>query len=174
VSGDTGAGVEVPRTVAGIDWENWRPVDVATLCFVIRGAEILLIRKLRGIGAGKINGPGGRLEPGETLEACAIREVEEEVGVTPLGLEPRGEQKFQFTDGYSIHVHVYIAQGCTGETRESDEAVPLWTPLDAIPYGEMWQDDIIWLPRMLAGERCSGRYVFDDDLMLDHVLDDTR
>ena len=49
-----------------IDWERWQPRERATLLFVIRGGEILLIRKLRGLGAGKINGPGGRIDAGET------------------------------------------------------------------------------------------------------------
>ena len=54
-----------------IDWSAWQPVDRATLLFVVRDGEILLIHKKRGIGAGKINGPGGRLDPGESTLACA-------------------------------------------------------------------------------------------------------
>ena len=161
----------VPRRVAEIEWSSWKPVDVATLCFVVCDERILLIRKKRGIGAGKINGPGGRLEPGETLEECAIREVEEELCVTPIGVVAMGEQRFQFLDGYAIHVHVYLASGCSGEARETDEALPLWTPIDQIPYDEMWEDDILWLPRVLDGIHCSGRYVFDDDKLLDYQLD---
>jgi 8-oxo-dGTP diphosphatase len=161
----------VPRTIAEIDWTTWKAVDTATLCFVVRHEEILLIRKRRGIGAGKINGPGGRIEPGETPLACAVREVEEEVCVTPRNLSAMGEQRFQFIDGYSIHVHVFVAADCTGEVRTTDEAIPLWTPLSAIPYEEMWEDDILWLPRVLAGNPCSGRYIFEDDRLLDHVLD---
>lgn len=162
---------QVPRTVDGIEWASWRPVDTATLCFVVRGGEILLIRKKRGIGAGKINGPGGRLEPGETIVQCAVREVEEELCVSPFGLSAVGEQRFQFIDGYSIHVHVFLANGCHGDAKETEEAIPVWTPLDAIPYPEMWEDDIIWLPRVLGGTPCSGRYVFDDDRLLDYRLD---
>ena len=159
------------RSVAEIEWSSWEPDDVATLCFVVRDGEILLIRKKRGIGAGKINGPGGRVEPGESVLACAVREVEEELGVTPTGLVAMGEQRFQFVDGYAIHVHVYLARDCSGEAYETDEAVPLWTRLDQIPYDEMWEDDIIWLPRLLEGIVCSGRYVFDDDKLLDYELD---
>jgi len=165
------APLRVPRRVAEIDWSAWKPVDVATLCFVVRDGEILLIRKKRGLGAGKINGPGGRVEPGETPLACAVREVQEELCVTPTGLVARGEHRFQFVDGYSIHVHVFTAEDCEGEARETDEAVPQWTPLDAIPYGEMWEDDEIWLPMMLAGTPFDGRYIFDDDKLLDYVID---
>ncbi len=153
-----------------IDWSRWTPRDVATLLFVVRGGEALLIRKKRGLGAGKINAPGGRLDPGETPSECAVREVQEELGVTPRAPRERGELSFQFADGYSLHCHVFTADGCDGEAVETDEAVPRWTPLDAIPYDEMWRDDAVWLPRMLAGYGFRGRFVFDGDAMLDHEL----
>ena len=99
------------QAIADIDWSTWVPREVATLCFVIRQEEILLIRKLRGLGAGKLNGPGGRLEPGESLLDCAVREVQEELCVTPTGLVRGGEIRFQFLDGYSLHIHCYRASG---------------------------------------------------------------
>lgn len=134
----------------------------------MRDDEILLIRKKRGLGAGKVVGPGGRLEPGESVLECAIRETVEEVGVVPEDPRLRGELRFQFRDGYSVHVHVFTSVGFAGEIRESDEALPLWTRQDAIPYGEMWEDDQIWIPWMLGGLAFEGRYVFDGDRMLDH------
>jgi len=72
-----------------IDWDRWQPRERATLLFVIRGGEILLIRKLRGLGAGKINGPGGRIDAGETPLACAVREVEEELPGWKVLVGPR-------------------------------------------------------------------------------------
>ena len=122
------------RRVADIDWTNWTAVDPATLVFVIRNGKALLIRKKRGLGAGKINAPGGRLESGETPDACAVREVREELGVTPLGLVKLGEHRFQFVDGYSIYVHVYRASDLRGVPVETDEAVPIWVGLDEIPF----------------------------------------
>ena len=158
-------------TLADIDWSAWRAVDRATLTFVLDGDRVLLIRKKRGLGAGKVNGPGGRLEPGEAPIDCATREVEEELGVTPLGLEYRGENLFQFVDGYSIHVYAFVASGYRGKVRETDEAAPLWTDLGAIPYDEMWEDDRLWLPHALAGRAPRGRYIFDGDRMLDWELE---
>jgi 8-oxo-dGTP diphosphatase len=153
-----------------IDWDQWEPVDRATLLFVIRDGEILLIHKKRGIGAGKINGPGGRLEPGESTFACALREVEEELHVVPTGVSHHGELSFQFVDGYSIHVSVFRATGCRGEPTETDEARPCWVPVDQIPYDRMWADDEIWLPMLLAGGSFRGRAVFDGDKMLSHDI----
>lgn len=160
-----------PRRLDDIDWAQWQAVDQATLTFVIEEHRLLLIRKKRGLGAGKINGPGGRLEPGESPGACAVREVEEELGITPRGLSARGELRFQFTDGYSIHVFVFSASHYEGDPRETEEAIPIWCPLDAVPYDEMWADDVLWLPRLLAGERIGGRFVFDGDELLDHHLE---
>lgn len=163
--------MEAARSIEEIDWTVWTPVDRATLLFVVREERILLIRKKRGLGAGKINGPGGRLEPGESPRDGAIREVQEELCVVPTEIDPRGELRFQFVDGYSIHVHVFAAANCHGEARETAEAVPLWTDLDAIPYDEMWADDRHWLPLMLRREPFAGRFLFDGDRMLDFVLE---
>jgi len=149
-----------------VDWERWVPDDRATLVFVVAGDEILLIRKKRGLGAGKINGPGGKLEAGESPLESAVREVREELRVTPTGMEHAGELSFQFTDGYAIHVHVFRAQGCDGRPEETAEAEPLWTPLDRIPFDEMWADDRLWIPHLLAGDFFTGRFVFDGDAML--------
>jgi 8-oxo-dGTP diphosphatase len=101
---------------------------------------------------------------------CAVREVEEELCITPLNPEPRGELRFQFLDGYSIHVHVFTANGYRGRAQETDEAIPLWTPLRSIPYEEMWADDLLWLPEVLAGQTVCGYFLFDGDRMLDHLL----
>lgn len=150
--------------------ENWRAVHTATLLFVLNGTNVLLIRKKRGLGAGKINGPGGKLDPGETPRECAIREVEEELRITPADLHERGELRFQFADGYSIHVHVYVAHNYSGIPQETDEAVPLWFPVDEIPYDEMWEDDRIWLPQVLNRQTVSGRFIFEGDRMLDQEV----
>jgi len=158
------------RRLDEIDWAAWKPIAPATLVFTLVGGRVLLIRKKRGLGAGKINGPGGKLEPGETLAACALREVEEELCVRPLGLRPAGEHRFQFVDGYSTHVTVYLASGLAGEPQETDEARPLWFASDEIPYDEMWEGDRLWLPHLLAGGRARGRFLFDGDHMLDYAL----
>jgi len=160
------------RTVAEIDWAHWQPVDKGTLLFVVQDRQILLIRKKRGLGAGKINGPGGRLDDGESPLECAIREVGEELCVRPSGIREGGQLLFQFVDGYSIHVWVFRADDVAGTPEETDEASPLWVDLDAIPYEQMWPDDEIWLPLLLERRPFHGRFVFDGDHMLDYELTD--
>jgi len=78
-----------------IDWSKWQPRETATLMFVRMDGMVLLIRKLMGMGAGLINAPGGRVDPGETPEQGAIRESQEELHVTPIGVKKAGELAFQ-------------------------------------------------------------------------------
>ena len=120
-----------------IDWSTWTPRERANLCFIVKDGRVLLIRKKRGLGAGKINGPGGKVEPGETTLESAIRETQEEIGVTPREIEERGVLHFQFTDGYSLHCVVFVAADFHGEPIETAEATPLWFDLEAIPFEEM-------------------------------------
>jgi 8-oxo-dGTP diphosphatase len=153
-----------------IDWTQWTPQERATLLFVRRDRQVLLIRKKRGLGAGKINGPGGRLDDGESPLQCAIREVQEELCVTPTNVQPRGELAFQFVDGYALFVYVFGAEGCEGEPQETDEAIPIWTSLDAIPFDEMWADDRLWFPHLLNDRPFRGYFLFAGDKMLGHTL----
>lgn len=153
-----------------INWNNWVPSEIASLVFIIKNGRILLIHKKRGLGAGKINGPGGKLEKNETIDECAVREVQEELGVTPLNIEYIGNNCFQFIDGYSLQVFIFSANDYLGEIIETDEAIPLWIEVEAIPYHNMWEDDQYWLPALLEGQQFAGQYIFDDDKLIDHTI----
>lgn len=159
------------RKLQDIDWTLWTPRQRATLLFVVRDGQMLLIHKKRGLGAGKINGPGGHIEPGESPREAAIRETREELRVEARGVRESGELFFQFVDGLSLHVHVFRADGCAGEPEETDEAIPLWVPTDNVPYDRMWQDDPYWLPLMLTRVAFRGFFLFDNDRLLDRRVD---
>ena len=146
-----------------IDWGQWTPEMRATLMFIRDGNEVLLMRKLRGIGAGKINAPGGKIEPGETPLEGAIRETQEELLVTPLEPRKMGELFFAMSDLPDIFVHVFMAKAFSGKAGETEEALPRWTRISEIPYDMMWEDDEHWLPRMLEGETFRGYFYFESE-----------
>lgn len=143
----------------------------ATLLFVIRDGEILLIRKKRGLGAGKMNGPGGKIDAGETPVQCAVREVEEELCITVLDPVEIGILRFQFVDGLAIECHVFRATEFSGNVQETAEAKPHWTPLDAIPLHEMWEDDRYWMDHLVHTRKFRGYFEFDGELMLSKRMD---
>src|SRR5262245_55242266 len=53
--------------------------------------RVVMIRQYRHATSGYLlEVPAGTLDPGETPEACALREVEEETGVKAARLDPLG------------------------------------------------------------------------------------
>jgi 8-oxo-dGTP diphosphatase len=96
----------------------------ATLCYIVRDEpdrRVLLGRKKRGFGAGKLNGFGGKIRPNETVCAAAVREVWEETGlaVSPEALQPAGTVTFFFPGqpSFDLHVHVFLVTVWAGEAR---------------------------------------------------------
>ena len=152
------------------DWATWQPRVRATLLFIVREEKILLIHKKRGFGAGKINGPGGKVDPGETPLESALRETFEELGIKPMGTQASGELHFQFRDGFSLHCTVFLAHAFEGEPQETDEALPFWISLDAIPYDKMWADDRHWLPLLIRGVHFTGYFEFDGEELLSREI----
>jgi 8-oxo-dGTP diphosphatase len=136
---------------------------VCSLLFLVRDDTILLAMKKRGFGKGRWNGVGGKVEPGETLEEAMVRESQEEIGVTPLQYDKVAVHDFLFPDGTSdMQVHTYVSRKWQGDPIETDEMAPQWFPQNAIPYADMWQDDIYWLPAVLLGKRLQTRFTFDE------------
>lgn len=156
----------IPNSVDEVDWENWQFTERAVLTFINDGNKWLLIHKKRGLGQGKINAPGGRIEKGETEIEAAIRETQEEVGLTPSKMRESGTLNFIFKDGYSLHGTIFIADYYEGTLIETDEADPFWCNESEIPYDNMWEDDQYWLPYMLQGKYIVGQFIFDDDRMV--------
>ena len=137
----------------------------ATLCYIIKYGKILLIKKKKGFGQDKWNGPGGKLEKGESLQDCAKRETYEEANIVPEAPQKIGELKFYFGQAEEInwHVHVFVADEFDGIEKETEEAAPKWFRVDRIPYSDMWPDDRIWMPLMLAGKKFVGDFYFDGE-----------
>jgi len=155
-----------------IDWASWKPEERAVIVYITnrKQRKLLLIIKKKGLGKGKVNAPGGRLEPGESYLEAAVRECREEVSLTPLHPEKRMELHFQFTSGYSLYGEAFFTDSWEGEAQPSDEADPFWCDLDKLPWDNMWEDDRHWLPQALEGKKLRGFYVFDDDKMLSEKL----
>ncbi|WP_417308118.1 NUDIX hydrolase [Devosia sp.] len=73
--------------------------NAASVALVHRG-QVLLIQRAFAPWSGLWSLPGGRLEPGESADQCATRELSEELGLTVFALRPvtrmqlGGERRF--------------------------------------------------------------------------------
>ena len=137
---------------------------ILTLCLAIENGKILLGMKKRGFGAGRWNGFGGKVEDGESIEEAAKREMREECGAVIEKMEKVGIHEFEFEKkiGEILEVHVFRIDTWNGEPVETEEMKPQWFTIDAIPYDEMWPDDIHWMPVFLAGKKFHTKFLFGE------------
>lgn len=134
-----------------------------TLVFLLRDDQILLAMKKRGFGAGRWNGVGGKVDANESIEQATVRECQEEIGITPQRLEQVAFHRFTFPDDTpDMLAHVFISRHWEGEPAETEEMAPKWFDVSDIPYHEMWDDDILWLPAVLAGKKLNTVFGFDE------------
>ncbi|KAI0037133.1 hypothetical protein K488DRAFT_39597 [Vararia minispora EC-137] len=169
------------------DWLAFDTKRWYTNAFIIEDhpteVKILLGYKKRGFGVGLWNGFGGKVEPGETPVQAAIREMKEECDIT-APLEHCGSLLFVLEGAPqgAFQIEVYRAATYTDTIAErvfpssplrTDEMRPQWfaapkavdgsvasSGLPPIPYDTMWDDDIHWMPLMLAGKKFVGRADF--------------
>jgi 8-oxo-dGTP diphosphatase len=142
------------------------------VCYLLRrseaGASVLLGRKKKGLGVGKIVAPGGKLEAGETTTDAAVREIAEESGliVQPGDLVQRGLLTYLFPtrQEWSQESSVFICERFAGEPVDSDELDLEWFPIEQIPLDRMWDDARFWLPDLLGGARVRRTFTFAADL----------
>ena len=125
----------------------------------------------RGISAGKWNGPGGKLEVGETPTENVIREVREETSLRVIDPIGRGRIEFYMNGGETLDylVHVFLAKRFSGTPKSSAEGKVRWFDVKGIPYAKMWDDDRYWLPLLLNGVEFNARFFYDK--WNQHVVD---
>ena len=86
--------------------------------------------------------PGGKLEPGETAEQAAVRELREELGVTIGSLEHLCTVEYDY-DTFHLTMHCYLAHVAQGHLQLLEHSAAKWVSAETI-------DEPAWLPADIA------------------------
>jgi 8-oxo-dGTP diphosphatase len=133
-----------------------------TLGYVLSpgGSEVLLIHRdarADDPAYGLYNGLGGKMEPGEDVATCMVRELHEEAGITVTAMSMRGTISWPGfgKDGQDWLGFIFLITGWTGKVHTANhEGTLVWVARDRLLSMElpMWPGDRHFLP-----------LVFDDD-----------
>jgi A/G-specific adenine glycosylase len=99
------------------------PRKVIGAAVIWRDGKILIDRRKTGGAMGGLwEFPGGKVEPGETISDCILREIREELGITIAVGEPLITIEHAY-DTFVVELHVHHCQHVEGEpqTIECDE-----------------------------------------------------
>lgn len=126
-----------------------RSMKITTLCYIEQGEKYLMLhrtKKERDVNKGKWIGVGGKLEEGETLSQCLLREIKEETGLEALQYQFRGIVVFCFNQEEPLYMYVYICDQFIGEIQECDEGELKWVEKNKLQELNLWKGDkIFWI-----------------------------
>ena len=90
-------------------------------------------------------GLGGKFEPGETPDACALREVREESGLTMTDFTLRGLIIF-VSDVWGLeYMYLYTAAKWTGRPVDCNEGELVWLDKRELLEKNLWEGDRLFL-----------------------------
>lgn len=126
-------------------------------------------KKPGDVHKGKWNGLGGKLEAGESPDACVVREMREESGLTVLDARLRGVLTFPaFKPGEDWLVFVYTAARFEGSLAECAEGELEWIEDGKLLELTLWEGDRIFLPWLSEERFFSARFSYVDGRLAGH------
>ena len=149
-------------------------MKLATLLYVMKPDETLMLyrnKKENDYHEGKWNGLGGKFEPGESPEECAIRELKEESGLIAKNLILKGHLTFPLFDGVDDwYVFVFIIDQFEGELIDSAEGELKWIPNNELKNLNLWEGDQIFIDWLFKDKCFSAKFNYKYGKFIDHEV----
>ena len=146
-----------------------------TLVHLERDGKYLMLHRIKkenDENRDKWVGIGGKFEPGESPEDCALREVREETGLTMVSWAYRGIVTFVSDEWGTEYMHLFHSKDFIGSVKDCDEGVLEWVGKTALLSLPIWEGDKIFL-RLLDTDRpfFSLKLRYQGDNLVEAVLD---
>lgn len=149
-------------------------MKLATLCYLRRNGKTLMVHRVKkknDMHAGKWNGLGGKLEPGETPEECAVREIMEESGLRVFNPILKGVLTFPaFSNDEDWYAFVFLVHEFEGELIDSPEGDLKWIDNAELLNLNLWEGDRIFLPWLERQPFFSGKFIYEDGRFIEHQV----
>ncbi len=164
-----------PFGISGFPWtvSKHQPPDTimkfATICFPVSGSmekmtidSVFLALKKKAVGAGFLNGWGGKMdESDESLKAAALREFKEETGGAVGNPEKTfqvGTIDFYIEDAHKFSCGIFLVWEWEGGLLDTEEmGAGQRFGISGLPLDQMLPSDRLWFVRIIAGEKIRAK-----------------
>jgi 8-oxo-dGTP diphosphatase len=150
-------------------------MKLATLCYVQKDGKTLMLHRIKkenDIHAGKWNGLGGKLIPGESPEECARREILEESGLHVKNLRFAGMITFpDFAGDDDWYTFLFTANPDHGTLIDSPEGVLAWIPDEDLLDLHLWAGDRVFIPWLSQDKFFSAKFVYINNELEHYEVD---
>ena len=119
-----------------------------SLVYLERDGKYLILhrtKKAHDENGDKWIGVGGKFEPGETPDECALREVKEETGLTMTDFRLRGLIIFVSDVWGTEYMYLYTATKWRGKLIDCDEGELVWLDKQELLKKNLWEGDKLFL-----------------------------
>jgi 8-oxo-dGTP diphosphatase len=149
-------------------------MKIATLCYVRQSGKTLMVhrvKKANDMHLGKWNGLGGKLEPGETPEECAVREIREESGLIARHLIFKGLITFPgFANDEDWYTFVYLIDAFEGDLIDSPEGNLMWIENSRLFELNLWEGDRIFIKWLDNSGFFSAKFTYLNGQFIDYQV----
>ncbi len=149
-------------------------MKLTTLCYIEKDNAYLMLHRVKkenDENHDKWIGIGGKFEKDESPEDCILRETLEETGLTLTSYRYRGLITFVSDQWPTEYMHLFTADGFTGELKLCDEGDLEWIDKQKLYDLTLWEGDRIFL-KLLAENApfFSLKLVYEGEKLVQAVL----